>query len=285
MICEILPVKCAKGEIFPAAINGRQAGDNFVGHIIIPQAQISAPKLGLRAGNFLCHKNINLFVVDGFAFIPQNFLNKPVSQGDNSPGSKNYLCPLLKALQDIEPADSYETLSVKKEGWSLAVVILSDKGYLGAREDTSGPLIMEIMETSLNISYKKYYIIPDDIFILKGLLSHLAWLDEMDLIVTSGGTGLGIRDITPQVTEQILDYQLPGMEQAMMAYSLKKTYNAVLSRAKAGVAGNSLVINLPGSPKAVKENLEAILPALDHGLLKLDGDTRDCGALNGQENK
>lgn len=280
MTHEILLHQCSKGEILPVGTKELKSCGHFKGHIFAGQPRTTEPKLGLRTGNFLCHKDVKLFVVDGFTFISQNLPDTQAPGTDNKLAQKNYFCPMLKALQDIPPSESYESLYVRDDGWSLAVIILSDKGYRGEREDLAGPLIIKSIGTSLNISYAKYYIIPDDVFILKGLLSNLAWLDEMNIIITSGGTGLGKRDITPQVTDQILDYTLPGMEQAMMANSLTKTFNAVLSRAKAGIAGNSLVINLPGSPKAVKENLEAILPALDHGLLKLNGDTRDCGALN-----
>ena len=112
---------------------------------------------------------------------------------------------------------------------------------------------------------------------LRALLVDLALNQGYDVICTSGGTGVGPRDISPQVTSAVLDYPLPGFSMAMMQASLAKTPHAAISRAVAGVLGQSIIINLPGSRKAVVENLEAVLPALPHALDKLHGDPADCG--------
>ena len=112
---------------------------------------------------------------------------------------------------------------------------------------------------------------------LRALLTELALSQAYDLICTTGGTGLSPRDITPQVTEALLDTSLPGFSQVMLAASLAKTPHAIISRAAAGVLGQSIIINLPGSRKAVMENLAAVLPALPHALAKLQGDPADCG--------
>jgi molybdenum cofactor synthesis domain-containing protein len=125
-----------------------------------------------------------------------------------------------------------------------------------------------------SITEKK--IVPDD---RRQIVDSLVeWVDikGLDLIVTSGGTGVSPTDITPEAMEEIIDYQVPGMSEAMRAASLKKTSHAMLSRAIAGVRGSCLIINLPGSPGGVKDNLSVVLPALKHALSKLGGDTTEC---------
>jgi molybdenum cofactor synthesis domain-containing protein len=119
-------------------------------------------------------------------------------------------------------------------------------------------------------------ILPDEKAQITATL--LDWADnqQLGLILTTGGTGLSPRDLTPQATEAVLDYQIPGMAEAMRAASLRKTPHAMLSRALAGVRGKTLILNLPGSPKAVRENLAAVLPALPHAVAKLQGDMSDC---------
>ena len=122
----------------------------------------------------------------------------------------------------------------------------------------------------------KREIIPDDRQQIADTL--IMWVDKdgLALIITSGGTGLSPTDVTPQAMEQVIDFQVPGMAEAMRAASLKKTPHAMISRAMAGVRNSSLIINLPGSPRGAEENLSVVLPALDHGLSKLAGDTTDC---------
>ena len=155
------------------------------------------------------------------------------------------------------------------------VLTVSDKASKGQRKDESGDAAVEILEgQGLTVSVKE--IIPDDQRLIEETL--VEWVDKMglSLIVTSGGTGLSPTDVTPQAMERIIDYQVPGMAEAMRAASLKKTVHAMISRAMVGVRGSCLIINLPGSPKGVSENLTVILPALKHALSKLGGDTSDC---------
>lgn len=158
--------------------------------------------------------------------------------------------------------------------FSIGVLTLSDKGSRGEREDESGRVLQE-MVAGLG-SVDRYEVIPDDEERIVQTL--LRWVDQdrLDLILTTGGTGLTLRDITPQATARVLDYEVPGMAEAMRAASLKKTPHAMLSRALAGVRRTSMIINLPGSPKGVRENLEVVLPALPHALAKLKGDPSDC---------
>lgn len=158
--------------------------------------------------------------------------------------------------------------------FKIGVLTLSDKGSRGEREDVSGTVIGEMIR--ILGSVVRYQVIPDDAETIE--LTLCRWADEvrLDLILTTGGTGLTARDVTPQATARILDYEIPGMAEAMRAESLKKTPHAMLSRALVGVRAATLIVNLPGSPKAAKENLEVLLPALPHALAKLKGDTSDC---------
>ena len=159
----------------------------------------------------------------------------------------------------------------------VGVLTISDKGSRGLREDGSGEIILRMLE-DFGLTVVKREIIPDDQQQIADTL--IMWVDKDDLalIITSGGTGLSPTDVTPQAMEQVLDYQVPGMAEAMRAASLKKTPHAMISRAMVGVRNSSLIINLPGSPRGAEENLSVVLPALDHGLSKLAGDTTDCAA-------
>ncbi len=187
-----------------------------------------------------------------------------------------FACPLLKALRQITAEE--RSFALRKSGWSVAWITLSDKGYAGEREDQSGPLLGEMLAAHLPLAHSQGFLLPDDTSMLRSLLVELALGQGYDIVCTTGGTGVAPRDISPQTTASVLDYTLPGIAQAMMAASLTKTPNAVVSRAIAGVIGKSLVINFPGSRKAVKENMEAIVGALHHTLEKLHGDPSDCGA-------
>jgi molybdenum cofactor synthesis domain-containing protein len=162
-----------------------------------------------------------------------------------------------------------------EESYRVGVLTISDKASLGKRTDESGQTAARILqEEGFKIFRQK--IVPDDRRQIADTL--VEWVDKegLSLIVTSGGTGLSPTDITPQAMLEIIDYQVPGMSEAMRAESLKKTPHAMLSRAIAGVRGSCLIINLPGSPGGVEDNLSVILPALTHALSKLGGDTTDC---------
>ncbi len=164
-----------------------------------------------------------------------------------------------------------------RRGLSLAWITLSDKGSRGERVDASGPAIRDAAMDAIQIGLARGMIIPDEPEMLKAALVDCCLFQRFDLVFTTGGTGVGPRDITPEVTLPLLDKRLPGFERAMTQISLAKTPHAMISRAVAGTMGHSLVVNLPGSPKAVRENLHAILPALKHAVEKLQGDPTDCG--------
>ncbi len=154
------------------------------------------------------------------------------------------------------------------------VLTISDKGSRGEREDRSGQVIHEVV-AELDGDLAVYDIVPDEKDQIQEKV--IGWVDDLklDVILTTGGTGLAPRDVTPTATLQIIDYEVPGLPEAMRAESLKKTPNAMLSRMVAGVRGHTLIVNLPGSPKAVKECLDVIKPALPHAVETLRGKVGD----------
>jgi molybdenum cofactor synthesis domain-containing protein len=160
--------------------------------------------------------------------------------------------------------------------FKVAILTISDRGSKGEREDSSGPLIQEMVR-NLPGDVIHYEIIPDEKDEIAEALKKSADRLKADLILTTGGTGLSPRDVTPDATLKVIDKEVPGFAEAMRAESLKKTPHAMISRAIAGIRGSSFIVNLPGSPKSVRENLSVILPALPHALSKLKGDPSECG--------
>lgn len=156
-----------------------------------------------------------------------------------------------------------------------AVITLSDKGSRGEREDLSGPLIVKML-TGAGYRVEETLLLPDGIQPLKNQLIRLADGRQMDLILTTGGTGFAPTDVTPEATMAVADRNAPGIAEAMRAYSLSITPRAMLSRAASVLRGKTLIVNLPGSPKAVKEHLEYILPTLEHGILLAGGRDGEC---------
>ena len=160
--------------------------------------------------------------------------------------------------------------------FKVVILTISDRGSKGEREDSSGPLIQEMIR-DLPAKVTHYEIIPDEKDKIVEALKKSADQLKADLILTTGGTGLSPRDVTPDATLEVIEKEVPGFSEAMRAESLKKTPHAMISRAIAGIRGSSLIVNLPGSPKSVRENLSVILPALPHALSKLKGDPSECG--------
>jgi molybdenum cofactor synthesis domain-containing protein len=152
-----------------------------------------------------------------------------------------------------------------------AAITVSDKGYSGEREDRSGPLLAELLG-GLGLEVVMTAVVPDDQGRLEALLRDLCDRGAADLIVTTGGTGPAPRDLTPEATRAVIDREMPGLAELVRSEGLKKTPLAVLSRGVAGLRRGTLIINLPGSPKAVREGMEALAPVLPHALQMLMGE-------------
>lgn len=161
--------------------------------------------------------------------------------------------------------------------YRVAVVTMSDKGSTGQRTDESGPLITSMMEEWGIAEVVETVLIPDDLEIIKDTLVDLCDNKKVDMVLTTGGTGLSLRDVTPEATLAVAHKNVPGIAEYMRAKSFEITPKAMLSRAASVMRGQTLIINLPGSPKAVRENLGFILPALDHGLEIMTGRGGECG--------
>jgi molybdopterin adenylyltransferase len=162
-------------------------------------------------------------------------------------------------------------------GLRAVVITVSDRGARGEREDGSGPEIARLIQ-AIGMEIVGRQIIPDEKELIR--LTLIDWSDgeKTDLILTTGGTGVSPRDVTPDATREVIEREIPGMAEAMRHQSLTLTPHAMISRAMAGIRGRTLIINLPGSPKGARENLSVILPALVHAIEKIKGDDKDCAS-------
>lgn len=160
-----------------------------------------------------------------------------------------------------------------QRNFKAAVITVSDKGSSGLREDTGGPLVAGMLEDAEYV-IAVTAIVPDEQKVIEKKLLECA--NMVDLIVTTGGTGFSVRDVTPEATIAVCHRLVPGIPEAMRSEGLKITPRAMLSRAAAGICGRTLIINLPGSPKAARENLNVVLPSLNHSLEILTGGSMDC---------
>ncbi len=163
-----------------------------------------------------------------------------------------------------------------QKNYTFAVLTMSDKGSRGEREDTSGRFLQEKLAEEGYI-FRSYKVIPDNKQTIIDSLIALIDEQKISLIVTTGGTGVSPSDITPEAMACVIEREIPGMAEAMRSASLLKTSRAMLSRGKVGIRNQSLIINLPGSLRAVKENLEVVLPVIPHALEKIEGEESDCG--------
>ena len=160
--------------------------------------------------------------------------------------------------------------------YQVGIITASDKGYSGERNDLSGPAIQEILAANNAFHVFKSSILPDDKDMLAAMMRKMIDEDHLDLILTTGGTGFSKRDVTPEATLEVIERRTPGIPEAMRSFSLGITPRAMLSRAEAGIRGNALIVNMPGSPKAIKETLEYVLPSIEHGLDILQGNDAEC---------
>lgn len=159
--------------------------------------------------------------------------------------------------------------------FKVGVITCSDKGYVNERIDESGKRIIEIVE-SKGYKVDKYIVLPDDEDMISREMINMSDDLKLDLILTTGGTGFSERDVTPEATLKVINKLCPGIAEAMRYYSLSITKRAMLSRAVSGIRNKTLIVNLPGSPKAVTETLEYIIDTLDHGIMILKGEASEC---------
>lgn len=206
-----------------------------------------------------CHSHCEIYKIMGDCIMPREGVFTKVLRGGL-----------------IRPGDEVIRLPLEEERpFTAAVITLSDKGAVGERKDESGPLIKEMLEKE-GYDVIEQLLLPDSKPVLQHHLMRLTDQRQVNVIFTTGGTGFSERDITPEATIAVCDRMAPGIAEAMRAYSLNITKRAMLSRAVSGIRKKTLIINLPGSPKAVKESLEYILPVLGHGIGILRGTEGEC---------
>lgn len=162
--------------------------------------------------------------------------------------------------------------------FKAAVLTVSDRSSQGQRPDAAGPLVEELLKGA-GYDVVQTMIVPDEGARIEAALRQWSDREPVDLIITTGGTGFSPRDVTPEATIAVCQRLTPGIPEAMRYASMQVTPRGMLSRAAAGIRGKTLIVNLPGSPKAAKENLEAVLPTLAHGLEMLTGGQADCATL------
>jgi molybdopterin adenylyltransferase len=162
-------------------------------------------------------------------------------------------------------------------GFKAVIITVSDRGARGEREDGSGPEIASLLQT-MGVEIIARRIIPDEKEMIRLALIEWSEGDKADIILTTGGTGVSPRDVTPDATREVIERELPGMAEAMRRQSMTVTPHAMISRALVGIRGRTLIINLPGSPKGARENLNVVLPALAHAIEKIKGDESECAS-------
>ncbi len=206
-----------------------------------------------------CHSHCEIYKVMGDCIMPREGVFARVLKGGV-----------------IRPGDEIRALPLSDDRpFTAAVITLSDKGYAGEREDKSGPLIQEMLECR-GYEVTETLLLPDGRKSLEKQLCRLADQRQVNLILTTGGTGFAERDVTPEATQAVCDRMAMGIAEAIRQYSLTITGRAMLSRAVSGLRKKTLIVNLPGSPKAVRESLEYVLPHLEHGLSILRGTEGEC---------
>jgi len=217
----------------------------------VGEAELEVTQIGKE-----CHAHCQIYQQVGMCIMPTEGIFTVVLRGG-----------------EIRAGDTIEILN----GVRAAVITISDKGAAGLREDKSGPALLEALQGHALVT--EQFVIPDEFEQIKAELCRLADGGNVDLILTTGGTGLAPRDVTPEATLAVVERLVPGIPEAMRAESRKITERAMLSRAQAGVRGRTLIVNLPGSPKAAVECLQVFLPVLAHAVETLRGEAYECARL------
>jgi molybdopterin adenylyltransferase len=201
-----------------------------------------------------CHHHCQIYQQIGMCVMPtEGIFAKVIKDGFIKPGDEITVVPTIR----------------------VAIITVSDKGFAGTREDKSGPALVEALKKKAQVA--KTVILPDELEDLKTTLASLCDSGEVDVIFTTGGTGFAPRDVTPEATLAVIERPAPGIPEAMRQASLQITPRAMLSRATAGIRKQTLIVNLPGSPKAAVECIDVFLPVMQHAVETLRGDTYECG--------
>ena len=220
-----------------------------VGTILeIGEARLRVTQIGKE-----CHSHCNIYKKMGDCIMPREGIFAEVLKGGV-----------------VQKGESIKVIEKEEGPYRVGIITVSDRASKGEYEDKSGPVIKELVEAA-GMEVVDYIIVPDEKSQIAKKLLHFSDQRQVDLVFTTGGTGFSKRDVTPEATKQVVEREVPGIGEALRSYSLTITPKAMLSRQTAGIRGNTLIINLPGSPKACKENIEYILTPLKHGLGILSG--------------
>lgn len=220
-----------------------------VGTILeIGEARLRVTQIGKE-----CHSHCNIYKKMGDCIMPREGIFSEVLKGGV-----------------VQKGESIKVIEKEEGPYRVGIITVSDRASKGEYEDKSGPVIKELVEAA-GMEVVDYIIVPDEKSQIAKKLLHFSDQRQVDLVFTTGGTGFSKRDVTPEATKQVVEREVPGIGEALRSYSLTITPKAMLSRQTAGIRGNTLIINLPGSPKACKENIEYILTPLKHGLGILSG--------------
>lgn len=205
-----------------------------------------------------CHDHCQIYYKMGECIMPKTGMFAKVLRGG-----------------EIKVGDEIKVVERESKPFTAAVITLSDKGFKGEREDLSGPAIINRLKEE-GYEIVEYVLIPDDKKMLQMSIKRLADQRDVNLILTTGGTGCAPRDITPEATKEILDKEVPGISEAIRAESLKITPHAMLARGVSGIRNKSLIINLPGSPKACLESMEVFIKPISHAIKLIQGEDKEC---------
>lgn len=246
---------------------------DFAENVILSGVDINSCGLGtrLRLGDDVvlsisqigkvCHTRCRIFYLAGDCIMPRLGIFARVESGGR-------VCP-------GDRAEAFDI--VGRDALQAVVLTISDRCSRNEAKDTAGPAAAKILSESLGANIYRTAILPDEKETIAARLKRYCDGHSIDLVLAVGGTGFSPRDVTPEAAREVIDRLTPGLDEAMRTASMAKTPHAMLSRAVSGIAGSTLIVTLPGSERAAGENLQAILPALGHGLAKLRGDPADCG--------